>query len=209
MVLNFHENYKNLYKNQSQNYNIMITFITGNKHKVEEAENIFQKFNIELEHIDLGYIEPQGNLEDVAKAGAKYAAEKLNKPVIVEDAGLFIKALDWFPGTYSSYVQDTIGNRGILKLMDNIKNTKDRYAEFRSVIGYCAPNIEPKIFLGKVQGEIAFEEKGNFGFAFDPIFYVPLKDKTFGELSIDEKNQFSHRKNSLELFVNWYNSNKK
>jgi len=186
----------------------MITFITGNNHKVEEAENIFQKFNIELEHIDLGYMEPQGTLEEVAKAGAKYASEKLNKAVIVEDAGLFIKALDWFPGTYSSYVQDTIGNQGILKLMDNIKNTEDRYAEFRSVIGYCAPNIEPKIFLGKVQGEIAFEEKGNLGFAFDPIFYVPQEDKTFGELTIAEKNQFSHRKNSLELFVNWYNSNK-
>lgn len=186
----------------------MITFITGNDHKVEEAENIFQKFNIELEHIDLGYTEPQGTLEDVAKTGAKYAARKLNKPVIVEDAGLFIKALSWFPGTYSSYVQDTIGNHGILKLMDDIKNTEDRYAEFRSVIGYCAPNIEPKIFLGKVQGEIAFEEKGNLGFAFDPIFYVPQEDKTFGELTTSEKNQFSHRRNSLELFVNWYNSNK-
>ena len=186
----------------------MITFITGNDHKVEEAENIFQKFKIELEHIDLGYPELQGTLEDVAKAGAKYACEKLNKPVIVEDAGLFIKALEGFPGTYSSYVQDTIGNQGILKLMNDIKDTKDRKAEFRSVIGYCAPNIEPKIFLGKVQGEIAFEERGNKGFAFDPIFYVPKENKTFGELTTNEKNQFSHRRNSLELFVNWYNSNK-
>ena len=187
----------------------MITFITGNNHKVKEAENIFQKFDIELEHIDLGYMEPQGTLEDVAKAGAKYASEKLNKAVIVEDAGLFIRALNWFPGTYSSFVQDTIGNQGILNLMNNIKNTKDRYAEFRSVIGYCAPNIEPKIFLGKVQGEIAFEEKGDKGFAFDPIFYVPKENKTFGELSISQKNQFSHRRNSLELFVNWYTSNEK
>lgn len=185
----------------------MITFITGNDHKVEEAENIFQKFNIELEHIDLGYTEPQGTLEEVAMAGAEYAAGKLNKSVIVEDAGLFIKALNWFPGTYSSYVQDTIGNQGILKLMNDINNTKDRFAEFRSVIGYCAPNIEPKIFLGKVSGSIAFEEKGDKGFAFDPIFYVPEKDKTFAELTIAEKNQFSHRKNSLEQFVNWYNSN--
>ncbi|KZX16367.1 Non-canonical purine NTP pyrophosphatase [Methanobrevibacter cuticularis] len=182
----------------------MITFITGNEHKVKEAENIFQKFNIELEHIDLGYMEPQGTLEEVAISGAKYAAEKLNKPVIVEDAGLFIKALNWFPGTYSSYVQETIGNQGILNLMSNTINTKDRHAEFRSVIGYCAPNIEPKIFLGKVEGSIAFEEKGNKGFAFDPIFYVQKKDKTFGELTLQEKNQFSHRKNSLELFANWY-----
>ena len=182
----------------------MITFITGNQHKVKEAEKIFQKFNIELEHIDLGYSELQGTLEDVAKYGAKYACEKLNKPVIVEDAGLFIKALNDFPGTYSSYVQETLGNQGILKLMENINNPEDRYAEFRSVIGYCAPNSEPKIFLGRVQGQISTEERGSLGFAFDPIFYVEEKGKTFGELTRDEKNQFSHRKNSLKSFIDWY-----
>lgn len=177
----------------------MITFITGNKHKVIEAENIFKDYDINLEHIDLGYCEPQGTLEEVAISGAKYASRKLNKPVIVEDAGLFIKALKGFPGTYSSYVQGTLGNQGILKLLDGVD---DRYAEFRSVIGYCAPNSEPKIFLGKVIGEIAVEEKGDLGFAFDPIFYVPDEDKTFGELTTEEKNQFSHRKNSLEKFIN-------
>ena len=56
----------------------MITFITGNKHKVIEAENIFKDYDIKLEHIDLGYCEPQGTLEDVAKSGAKYASRKLN-----------------------------------------------------------------------------------------------------------------------------------
>ena len=181
----------------------MITFITGNEHKVKEAENIFKDYDITLEHIDLGYEEPQGTLEEVALSGAKYASRKLDKPVIVEDAGLFIKALNWFPGTYSHYVQDTIGNQGILKLL---ADSVDRYAEFRSVIGYCAPNSEPKIFLGKVEGEIAVEEKGDLGFAFDPIFYVPSEGKTFGELTTDEKNRFSHRKNSLEKFIKWYAS---
>jgi len=181
----------------------MITFITGNEHKVIEAENIFKDYGIELEHIDLGYEEPQGTLEEVALSGAKCASRKLDKPVIVEDAGLFIKALNGFPGTYSHYVQDTIGNQGILKLL---KDTDDRYAEFRSVIGYCAPNSEPKTFLGKVEGEIAVEEKGDLGFAFDPLFYVPSLDKTFGQLTTEEKNQFSHRKNSLIKFIEWYSS---
>ena len=181
----------------------MITFITGNEHKVKEAENIFKLFGVELEHIDLGYMEPQGTLEGVAEFGAKYACQKLNRSVIVEDAGLFIKALNGFPGTYSHYVQDTIGNQGILKLLTDVS---DRYAEFRSVIGYCAPNSEPKIFLGKVSGEIAVEERGDLGFAFDPLFYVPSEGKTFGELTTDEKNQFSHRKNSLEQFIKWYSS---
>jgi XTP/dITP diphosphohydrolase len=179
----------------------MITFITGNEHKVIEAENIFKNFDIELEHIDLGYCEPQGTLEDVAKFGAKYACRKLNKSVIVEDAGFFIKSLNGFPGVYSSYVQDTLGNKGILKLMNGID---DRYAEFRSVIGYCAPKSEPKVFLGRVKGQIALEEKGNLGFAFDPLFYVEKEGKTFGELTTEEKNQFSHRKNSLQQFIDWY-----
>ena len=181
----------------------MITFITGNEHKVKEAENIFKDYDISLEHIDLGYDELQGTLEEVAMSGAKYASRKLDKPVIVEDAGLFIKALKGFPGTYSHYVQDTLGNQGILKLL---ADTDDRYADFRSVIGYCAPNSEPKIFLGKVSGENAVEEKGDLGFAFDPIFYVPSLGKTFGEHTTDEKNQFSHRKNSLEQFIKWYSS---
>ena len=181
----------------------MITFITGNEHKVKEAENIFKDYDIELEHIDLGYDELQGTLEEVALSGAKYASRKLDRPVIVEDAGLFIKALKGFPGTYSHYVQDTLGNQGILKLMEDVS---DRYAEFRSVIGYCAPNSEPKTFLGKVKGEIAVEERGDLGFAFDPLFYVPSEDKTFGELTTEEKNQFSHRKNSLKEFIKWYSS---
>ena len=181
----------------------MITFITGNEHKVKEAENIFKDYDIELEHIDLGYDELQGTLEEVALSGAKYASRKLDRPVIVEDAGLFIKALKGFPGTYSHYVQDTLGNQGILKLMEDVS---DRYAEFRSVIGYCAPNSEPKTFLGKVEGEIAVEERGDLGFAFDPLFYVPSLDKTFGELTTEEKNQFSHRKNSLMKFIEWYSS---
>ena len=138
---------------------------------------------------------------DVAKFGAKYASRKLNKSVIVEDAGLFIKSLNGFPGAYSSYVQDTLGNQGILKLMNNFD---DRYAEFRSVIGYCAPKSEPKVFLGRVEGQIALEEKGNLGFAFDPLFYVEEEGKTFGELTTEEKNQFSHRRNSLQQFINWY-----
>ena len=88
-----------------------ITFITSNQHKVKEAKGIFDNFGIELEHADLGYPEIQGELVDVARFGAKYVAKRLGKPVIVEDAGIFIKALKWFPGTYSSYVQDTLGNK--------------------------------------------------------------------------------------------------
>jgi len=180
---------------------LYITFITGNQHKVKEAQGIFHQFDIQVEHIDLGYPEIQGELIDVARFGAKDAAMRLGRPVIVEDAGLFIKALKWFPGTYSSYVQDTLGNQGILKLMNSVE---DRYAEFRSVIGYATPKTEPETFLGVVGGHIAHQEKGKHGFAYDPLFIPEGYSRTFGELTRDEKNEFSHRRRSLESFAQWY-----
>ena len=178
-----------------------ITFITSNQHKVKEAKGIFDNFGIELEHVDLGYPEIQGELVDVAKYGAKHVAKRFGRPVIVEDAGIFIKALKWFPGTYSSYIQDTLGNKGILKLMSDFE---DRYAEFRSAVGFCTPKTEPKIFLGAVSGSIGYFESGNNGFAYDPLFKPEGYEKTFGELSINEKNEFSHRRRSLEKFAVWY-----
>ena len=178
-----------------------ITFITGNQHKVKEAQGILNNLGITLEHADIGYPEIQGNLEDVARYGAQHAARRLGKPVIVEDAGLFIKALEWFPGTYSSYVQETLKNQGILKLMSDVE---DRYAEFRSVVGYCTPKTEPEVFLGTVKGRIGHMEKGSYGFAYDPLFIPEGYDKSFGELNREEKNRFSHRRKSLEKFALWY-----
>jgi len=180
---------------------LKVTFITGNQHKVKEARGIFQHFDIRLEHLNLGYPEIQGELTDVACYGAKYAAKKLGMPVIVEDAGLFIRALEGFPGTYSSYVQSTLGNEGILKLM---KNVHDRYAEFRSVVGFATPKTEPEIFLGVVGGHITHQQKGKHGFAYDPLFKPELYDLTFGELTIEKKNELSHRRQSLEKFANWF-----
>ena len=180
---------------------LTITFITSNKHKLKEAKGIFNIFGINLEHENPGYPELQGSLEEVASYGAKYVSDKLEKPIIVEDAGLFIKSINGFPGVYSSYVQETLTNKGILKLL---KDETDRYAEFRSCIGFCAPNLEPKTFLGSVKGLISLEEKGSNGFAYDPLFYVEKYNKTFGELTTNEKNNFSHRRNSLEKFAKWY-----
>ncbi|HOI72007.1 MAG TPA: XTP/dITP diphosphatase [Methanobacterium sp.] len=182
-----------------------ITFITGNPHKVKEARGILNNLGITLEHADIGYPEIQGDLEDVARYGAQYAVRRLGKPVIVEDAGLFIKALKWFPGTYSSYVQETLSNQGILKLMSDVE---DRYAEFRSVVGYCTPKTEPEVFLGIVKGRIGYKEKGKYGFAYDPLFIPEDYCESFGELQTDVKNRFSHRRKSLEKFALWYKDQK-
>ncbi|RJS73141.1 MAG: non-canonical purine NTP pyrophosphatase, partial [Candidatus Syntrophoarchaeum sp. WYZ-LMO15] len=91
-----------------------------------------------------------------------------------------------------------LGNKGILKLMSRIK---DRRATFKSVIAFCDGSSEPVIFSGSVEGEIANKIRGKSGFGFDPIFLYG--DKTFGEISRDEKNKISHRRVAFERLIRW------
>src|SRR3990170_3613078 len=102
-----------------------IIFVTGNAHKVKEAKDILSPLGVTVEQNNCGYPELQeDNLEAVAKFGAEWAADKLGQEVMVDDSGLFIEALGGFPGPYSAYVFDTLGNERILKLMeDEIKRS--------------------------------------------------------------------------------------
>lgn len=135
-------------------------------------------------------------MEEVAEFGARYVYEKLKKPVIVEDSGFFVKALKGFPGTYSKFVYETIGNKGILKLLEDVD---DREAYFKSVIGYC-DEFGVKLFIGKVDGKVSIEERGTEGFGYDPIFIPKGYNKTFAELGVEEKSKISHRKKAFEKF---------
>ena len=142
------------------------------------------------------------DIENIAKASAMEAAEKCNLPVIVEDAGLFIDALGGFPGPYSSYVYRTIGTKGILKLMRGISQRK---AHFRSVVAYCDPKGSLRCFNGRADGRISRKERGTSGFGFDPIFESSSgRGKTFAEMTIREKNRYSHRAKALRKFARWY-----
>lgn len=178
-----------------------ILFVTGNKHKVHELQELSKNIQMEIEQIDYDYPEIQASdLEDVALEGAKHCAALLDKSIIVEDAGIFISALNGFPGPYSRYVFDKIGNEGILKLMQGAAN---REAVFKSVVGYCKPGDDPISFTGTVKGELIREVRGEHGFGYDPIFVPDGESKTFAEMSTEEKNQYSHRKNAFEKFVEW------
>ncbi|MHA1668553.1 MAG: non-canonical purine NTP pyrophosphatase, partial [Candidatus Heimdallarchaeaceae archaeon] len=116
----------------------------------------------------------------------------------VEDAGLFIHSLNGFPGPYSSYVFNTIGNKGIIDLM---KTKTDKTAYFESVIAYYDGRTI-KTFEGKTEGEIILQKKGDKGFGFDPIFQPKGKKITFAEMSLKSKNLYSHRQKSLrEMFT--------
>lgn len=129
-------------------------------------------------------------------------AKKISYPVFVEDSGLFIKALNRFPGPYSSYVYQTLGLSGILKLLSSVQ---DREAEFKSVIAFCDQKHTLKCFLGSVQGTISYEARGVSGFGFDPLFEPNCGGgKTFAEMSVEEKCLISHRGIVLRKFAKWY-----
>ena len=180
-------------------------FVTGNTHKFNEARLILAEYKVAAAMLKIEAVEIQDdNLESIAKASAIDAVKKCGLPIFVEDAGLFIEALNGFPGPYSSYVYRTIGTKGILKLMENV-DKRDAY--FQSVVAFSSPEEAPKCFQGKVKGKISMEERGGSGFGFDPIFEPSGgRKKTFAEMATTEKNEYSHRAKALRKFAEWYTS---
>jgi len=180
-------------------------FVTSNVHKFNEARLVLAEFKIATAMLNVEAVEIQDdNIENIAKTSAIDAAAKSNLPVFVEDAGLFVDALNGFPGPYSSYVHRTVGTRGMLKLL---RNERRRDAYFLSVVAFSNAQepSKPKCFQGVVQGKIAYEERGRQGFGFDPIF-EPYggNGRTFAEMTTQEKNKYSHRAQALRKFAKWY-----
>ncbi|RUM47939.1 MAG: non-canonical purine NTP pyrophosphatase, RdgB/HAM1 family [Hyperthermus sp.] len=181
-----------------------VLLATGNRHKVAEIGLVLGDCGYRVETVEAPKIELQSNsLETIASTAAALAYHATGKPVAVEDAGLFIKALNGFPGPYSSYVYKTIGLKGILKLMASEDN---REALFRSVIAYAGP-WGIVVFEGEVRGIIAMEARGSQGFGFDPIFIPEGSTRTFAEMKIEEKNKYSHRAKAARKLCEWLREN--
>ena len=158
---------------------LVINFVTSNLGKVREFRQILEP-EIKVNHIKLSYPEIRSeDSEEIARHSAQQLSRKFKKNVVVEDSGLFIKALNDFPGTYSATVHKKIGLEGILKLM---KNAKARECEYKSAVSYCEPGKKPISFLGTEKGTISSGKKGNFGFGHDPIFIPEGSSKTYGEM---------------------------
>ena len=182
-----------------------IFFATGNFHKFDEARRILAECGVSSAMLRVKNVEIQSdNLTEIAVASAVDAFDRCHLTVIVEDAGLFVDALKGFPGPYAAYAYKTISNPGLLKLMEN---ERDRKATFRSVIAFYDGKSSPVCFEGESEGRISLEEnwgKLNTGFGFDPIFQPAKVEKTFAEMTIEEKNCYSHRANAIRKFAGWY-----
>jgi len=173
-----------------------LLFVSSNRHKYLEAKTVLDSFGVELGFLKLRLEEIQSDsIKKIAIKKAKDAFSRCSKPLIVEDDGLFVSSLDGFPGPYSSYVFETIGNKGVLNLLD-----AKRDAEFVSIIAYCDRKIT-KSFEGRIKGAISENQKGG-GWGYDPIFVPKNSSETFAE--IKNKNELSHRYKSLKKFASWY-----
>ncbi len=182
-----------------------IFLATSNVSKFNEARQILADYGIAVGMLKVKTLEVQSeDLAEIAKSGVQEAFENCNLPIIVEDAGLFIDALNGFPGPYTAYVHEKIGNQGVLRLMQEERNRK---ATFQSAIAYYYSDLRSSLcFEGKVLGEITREErrKSNSGFGFDPIFCPSGSQKAFAQMTINEKNKYSHRARALEAFAQWF-----
>lgn len=187
----------------------VVFFATGNIHKFHEARSLLGQYGIAVGMLRLKGDEIQSeSLQDIAQKSVLNAYRRCHLPIFVEDAGLFIEALGGFPGPYAAYVYKTIHNRGVLKLMEGVK---ERQARFESVIAFCdvKAGLELLCFYGESNGVITVAErspKDNSAFGFDPIFQPQGSSKTFAEMTIEEKNGYSHRAMAIRKFAQWYKS---
>jgi len=205
-----------------------IWFMTSNEGKVAEAKDHFSQYGIEVKQFEFEAIEPQSDdLEIVAISKIEQAIPSLpneNDMILVEDAGLFVNALEGFPGVYSSYALNTIGCGGVLKLLDHLKSddlvmdARLRSAEFRAVAVLYHNGITT-VAEGVCPGRIAHAMAEGEGFGFDPIFipndldedgepvdtgemgHTSTHGKTFGQIEMSEKQQYSHRRRAISNLI--------
>ncbi len=176
---------------------------SNNAHKVEEIKSILDDYKI-LTLKDIGYyediIEDGTTFEENALIKARTIAKYSGKAAIADDSGLSVALLDGRPGVYSArYSKEQSDEKNIEKVLEELNGEKSK-AKFVSVIALVRPDGSEVTFRGECHGEIIFEKRGSNGFGYDPIFYVPSLEKTFAELTPEQKNSISHRKESLEKF---------
>lgn len=169
-------------------------FVTSNEGKIKEAEMIL---GIPINPVKADLEEIQSlDLQEIVKAKAVKAFELIHKPLFVDDVGLYIEAWNGFPGPFIKYLRDAVGNEGLLGMM---KEETNRQLVAKAAIGFHNGK-EVLTFTGEVNGTLATEPRGEGGWGWDPVFIPAHTDKTYAELTAEEKNAISHRRIALEKF---------
>lgn len=185
---------------------------SGNKHKIEEIKAILQnELDCEIEVVSM---KEAGFTEDIEENGTTFFENAYIKAnalkneawfAIADDSGLSVDYLDGAPGVYSARFagepcNDKNNNDKLLALLENVP-AKKRTAHFVSAIVCIAPYGDCISAMGKCPGTILDSPRGTGGFGYDPLFYYAPLDKTFAELTAEEKNSISHRAKSMHAFA--------
>ena len=179
---------------------------TGNPGKIREIARLLDGLGVEIvAQSDLGVPDADETGTTFAENSlikAQHAAEATGLPAIADDSGLSVDALDGAPGVYSArYAGDGGDEANIDKLLAALEGAEDRGAAFHCVATYVAPGEEPLVAAGEWRGEILRARRGDGGFGYDPVFFVPECGCSSAELPADEKNRRSHRGQALRKLV--------
>ena len=189
-----------------------ICFATHNQNKVREIAQIAPA------HIEIVGLSDIGITEEVEETGvtmeensllkANYVYEKHKIPVFADDSGLEVDALNGAPGLYSARYAKREGSDldNISLLLENLKSQINKKANFKTVISYINENGSSITFEGIADGQITETPRGENGFGYDPIFIPDGHDRTFAEMSADEKNALSHRSKAFNQLLVYLNS---
>jgi len=189
-----------------------IVIATKNKGKLKEFSNLLAKSDLQV--LSLADFYP---LPDVLEDGrtfaenaikkAEFASKILGLPVIADDSGLSVAALDGQPGIYSARFageehNDEKNNQKLLRLMDPIAD-EHRSAQFVCAIALAIPEEDTLVFEGTCKGQVTRQPRGVNGFGYDPLFYLPEYNKTMAEIDPEQKNRLSHRAVALEKLMSY------
>ncbi len=184
-----------------------LIFATSNKHKLAEIKAIGAEGLEILSLTDIGFEgdipETQPTIEGNSLQKAQFIAERYNLPCFSEDTGLIIDGIDGEPGVYSARYagEHATFDDNVNKVLAKMEGKENRAARFKTVITYYESNSYVQ-FEGITEGEILNERVGTDGFGYDPIFKPNYAQKTYAEMSMEEKNSYSHRKKSFDQLAN-------
>jgi XTP/dITP diphosphohydrolase len=184
-----------------------LVFASNNAHKLKEVKaklpSNFEVLSLKDVLGDVDIIEDGATLEENAAIKARYVYNETGLNCFADDTGLEITALNGEPGVYSARYagEDCSFDDNMNKVLQNLENAEDRSAKFRTVICLIIDGKE-SLFAGEVEGVMTEDKRGGDGFGYDPIFLPDGFSESFAEMSLDQKNQISHRGRAVEKLVN-------
>lgn len=188
-----------------------VVIATKNKGKVKEIKDILSELPVEVvsmqdEGIEIDIVEDGSSFEENALIKARTVGQYTSAIIIADDSGLEVDCLGGAPGIYSSRfagegANDEKNNAKLLAMLEGVEEA-ERTARFVCAIAVVMPDNEHFVVRGECEGTIGFEPKGQHGFGYDPLFYIPEYDAAMAQLEPEVKNRISHRARALEKMKN-------